>query len=556
LAAAEVGRLRGGGFAELERLPQWLGASSPIKGQSNLFALFQPGDATRPIFNTLTAGLGDSRGRLGRIAFAALRNFPLAALLGALPGLLLIALLIRGSGGLLLIWGVITALVLLLVGVVVAIAFAFARRAGRAVPANLYGLCAGYADPRSTRTAPLTTWLADLLDRLAGRRAGDDPLTFRDLWGTSDPDAERAVDLQVMTTNLTHGRPYRLPFDARSNTYYFDPQEFRRLFPERIVAWMEAHPRQTDEPDKYAPLRPFPDPANVPVVVAARMSLSFPILISAVPLYTVDHSRPIPLAERRPERCWFSDGGIASNFPVHFFDRPLPRWPTFAINLRPFHPDYPRADDELKNVWLADSNAGGITEWWTRIDGARGAGRLSGFLRLILDTMQNWTDNAQLRVPGYRDRIVHVSLADDEGGMNLNMPPPVIAKLGARGRHAAAKLVQRFADPSLAPDALSWDNHRWVRYRSTMALLEQLLHDVCDRYTNALPDDRPFADLLQRGPGDPPVSYRWRNAAHGQFALQTMDDLVALAETWRDEPFSFADGAPKPDPELRIVPRI
>ncbi|KAG1385865.1 hypothetical protein G6F59_017159 [Rhizopus arrhizus] len=31
--------------------------------------------------------------------------------------------------------------------------------------------------------------------------------------------------------------------------------------------------------------------------------------------------------------CWFSDGGISSNFPIHLFDAALPRWPTFAINL-------------------------------------------------------------------------------------------------------------------------------------------------------------------------------------------------------------------------------
>ena len=41
--------------------------------------------------------------------------------------------------------------------------------------------------------------------------------------------------------------------------------------------------------------------------------------------------------------------------------------------------------------------------------------------------MQNWVDNQQTRVPGYRDRIVHISHTDNEGGMNLAMPPEVLA---------------------------------------------------------------------------------------------------------------------------------
>jgi predicted acylesterase/phospholipase RssA len=33
------------------------------------------------------------------------------------------------------------------------------------------------------------------------------------------------------------------------------------------------------------------------------------------------------------QQNWFSDGGIASNFPIHFFDAWLPRRPTFGVNL-------------------------------------------------------------------------------------------------------------------------------------------------------------------------------------------------------------------------------
>ena len=52
--------------------------------------------------------------------------------------------------------------------------------------------------------------------------------------------------------------------------------------------------------------------------------------------------------------------------------------------------------------------------------------------------------------------------------MNLDMPADVIDHLASRGRRAGEELCRRFAYPT--PDVrLDWDNHRWVRYRSTMA---------------------------------------------------------------------------------------
>jgi hypothetical protein len=89
------------------------------------------------------------------------------------------------------------------------------------------------------------------------------------------------------------------------------------------------------------------------------MSLSFPILLSAVPLYTIcasalgkdgeltsDASKKIEKERETwadikdshevPEilqKNWFSDGGICSNFPIHFFDDWLPNRPTFGITL-------------------------------------------------------------------------------------------------------------------------------------------------------------------------------------------------------------------------------
>ena len=74
----------------------------------------------------------------------------------------------------------------------------------------------------------------------------------------------------------------------------------------------------------------LPDVEQLPVVFAVRMSLSFPLLLSAVPLWAVDYG-----GTDQAEPVWFSGGGITSNLPVHFFDALLPTRPTFAINLGP-----------------------------------------------------------------------------------------------------------------------------------------------------------------------------------------------------------------------------
>ena len=295
-----------------------------------------------------------------------------------------------------------------------------------------------------------------------------------------------------MTTNVTHRRPERMPWTHHQ--LLFDPDELRRLFPERIVAWLETHPppiaegregeRRRRTLDALAPLRPLPDPDDLPVVVAARMSLSFPLLISAVPLHALDLTRErtrealaavekgdTPAHPLEAPVCWFSDGGITSNFPVHFFDTPLPTRPTFAIDLDGFHPDHPRVADEAKNVYLPSSNAGGLLDTWHRLDPTPGLGSVSGFLGGIVRTMQNHVDAALTHQPGYRDRIVHVHVAHDEGGMNLAMPPEVIEALTHRGQAAGRALVERFAETPGTAAGLSWDNHRWVRYRSALTAI-------------------------------------------------------------------------------------
>src|SRR4029077_18943429 len=83
-----------------------------------------------------------------------------------------------------------------------------------------------------------------------------------------------------------------------------------------------------------------------PILLGARMSLSFPILLSAVPLYAANFEREPKEGKYPLEACWFSDGGLTSNFPIHFFDAPLPLRPTFGIDLVPDTAEATEIDDE------------------------------------------------------------------------------------------------------------------------------------------------------------------------------------------------------------------
>jgi Patatin-like phospholipase len=564
-AAAECGRRDGpSGFPRLAKLPEELGEIVSGK-DTRLLSFFQPQPQTRPLFSVLVAGLGDKRAAAFRIAWAAGRNFPFALLLGLVPGLILvlIALLDRDRGTLfwvVFIIGVFTALI----GSLASVAIAFFKRFLGVLPSNFYGLCTGMSDGKTTtnRVEALTPWLHGYLNALAGRPEDGPPLTFGDLWGTTEADRERDINLQMISTCLTHGRPYRLPFRDdedvhESRLFSFKPDEFRRLFPESVVEWMEQHPHESRHPDRYAAagVVPMPEPHDLPVVVAVRMSLSFPILLSAVPLYAIDFSR-VNEADQIPECCWFSDGGISSNFPIHFFDAPLPRWPTFCIDLSEKHPD--ASMESLATPTMVNSNKEGIIESWNRFDQQFENGRfiprkpgqqLTNFLSTIIHTMQNWTDNTQSRLPGFRDRIAHVSLAAEEGGLNLNMPPTRIKKLSDRGKKAGELFLQRFGSAQLPP--MNWKNHCWVRFRTQVALIEEMLSKIDSAWTSA--QDIKYGDWLDPKIGPP--SYDW-GTDQRQVAIDLTDRLIKLADMWVQAQSNLTDGSPRPRPEHRSRPRI
>lgn len=604
-AAAEYGRTSaGGGFARLAELPGWIGRDG------NLTALFQPQQATRRLFALLLAPILHPHRRVRALLGATLRGYWPAVLIGAAPGIALaVSIALAGDGAALIAIGLVAAVLLAGGGASAVLAGWLARSATRAVTANGYGLCSGMPGAgRAARRPALTPWLADLIDATAGRPVGDDapPLTFGDLWDgpAGAPDAGGAgpwLRLEMITTNVTNRRAERLPWASRE--FFFDPQELRRLFPERVVRWMEDHPPELPSAPERARrrrlglllmgprLRPMPDPRDLPVVVATRMSLSFPVLLSAVPLWRVDQSRtanqranaawrswareqaaagawervadavqgggawPADAPRERPqaEQVWFSDGGVASNFPIHFFDASVPRRPTFGINLRPLHPDL------REEVTLAGRPGDGLLDWFYELERRPSRlgfdSRLAQFLGGIVRTMQNRVDEAQMRVPGYRERIVHVGMSADEGGMNLAMDDDTIEALTNRGRRAAERLVEAYAVPPAEDGGVTWDLHRWIRYRSTLAATVDLLEAI-DAGLRGAPEggERTYAQLLAEAGAVAPRSYA---PTAGQRALagelnEWIAQLVARVEA---SGVSLADDAPRPAPAARIVPQ-
>lgn len=563
-AAAECGRRRnqGTGFVGLEKLPEWIGQPG------RLLNMFQPNRPTRALFNIVMAALNPKSvlGKVIAVIWQVVKSFPITVLLLVGAVWAIHRWLLADLVGLTYLYAMaVTLIAAVVVFAIVALLFLY-QQLTRTLPANFYGMSRAYDEALgdTAAIAPLTNWLTTFLNELAGKPLQQGPLTFGELYdappASGDPESRgqdyRAINLEMMTTALNHGRPYRVPFQKPDTVFFFCLEDMRRLFPPRVVQHMIDHATPMDDDDKLpeAPgcsrLYRMPAARDLPVVVATRMSLSFPVLLSAVPLYAVDFGRKrnqdrikAPVAER----CWFSDGGISSNLPIHFFDGPLPLWPTFAINLKPFHPDF---QGEAHAVFLRDNSSTNVQVAWTRFE----KGTLPEFLWAIIDTMQNWQDSTQSRVPGYRDRLVHVSQAKNEGGLNLNMPLDTVKRLAQRGRVAGEQLVARFGTNAETLES-GWTEHRWTRFRTCMELTEVWIGRLADSYLHAPPPDPSFGAILTRASKTPPNAYS-QTATDQQLSKAATDFLVAMRATWKANGTGFDKSAPHPTPALRITAKI
>ncbi|MBI2296060.1 MAG: patatin-like phospholipase family protein, partial [Betaproteobacteria bacterium] len=364
------------------------------------------------------------------------------------------------------------------------------------------------------------------------------------------------ITLQMVTTNVTHGRPYSLPFDDPDARLFFRDDELRDYLPQEVVDWMVAkqakyEPRGESDPAALPPgLFQVPAPEDFPVVFAARLSLSFPLLISAVPLWAIDYEAPRP--ERVFRRCWFSDGGISSNFPVHLFDALLPLWPTFGVKLEGFPKGY------LSRIYIPHSNTEGRGDFWHRFDDETGFRRLTGFFDAIIESMMNWNDNTLSRIPGYRDRIVRIRLNKDEGGMNLDMPKPRIDELSKLGVAAAEEIVNRFVNElptARGHISMGWENHRWVRLRSLIAILEETIPSLQTALEKQRPGDPGHKGQLVEGTARNKDHYPFPDDIQLKKAVEALKEISDLARVVAPQPHT-SHTAPQPLPVLRVRPRL
>ncbi|MEL7463987.1 MAG: hypothetical protein AAFN79_07965 [Pseudomonadota bacterium] len=385
-----------------------------------------------------------------------------------------------------------------------------------------YGMCSGLGSPG------IANWIHNAVQDVAGKPRSQ-PLTVGELWGPAqnagDP-AEPGINLVTMTTDLSSSRPYRTPLGREH--HFFTRTEMERLFPPEIVNHLVEKSEDRDDP--WIPtltssdgrrigaievtgdlaLYRMPSVADFPVAISARLSLSFPFLFATVPLWRVDagwrenapptaSSGDAIVATRRNEtlvvrRCLLSDGGISSNFPIHFFDSFLPQRPTFGIMLTEWSADHDRPDERVE-IYDIDSEEhcdfGAPPHDRIRV---RPIGGLLSFIMRIVDTAKDWRDQSQSRLPGNADRIVTIKLTDREGGYNLAMDQETLKFMNGLGKQAGEALVRAFE----TDEGRRFDDHRFMR---ALSFLQEFKERAASMQTAldaapTRPGGRGYADLL------------------------------------------------------------
>lgn len=566
------------GWAELDRLPDFLkdnlaGLFEPSAAARPVFdfllAWLEPG---------WTVGR-KLRAALVRLVRGAPIVFVATLLVCLTPAFTTATALVGGLAGDRL-WTVLRSLLvwlpMALVLALVAAGVRLAVTAVKVINGNGFGLVNGHRPGWSGdgREPPaLTDWLTRQINLTAGLPTGSDakPLTFGDLWGTEacawffdnltsrrpdDSDGVRRkrrfrprpaivwsggrtrkgevppfdpiLDLRVMTTCLSHRLPRVFPF--LDETYFFCPTCLRRYFPENVVSHVEAHARDSSADASKEPLRcpvhpettirRLPFAPDLPVVLAARLSLSFPVLISAVPFYCYDHNVVTDTKEVVP--VWFSDGGITSNFPMQFFDAWVPDRPTFGINLDEFNERYHRPGEwvHLRSpLQSAHTPVTSITD-------------LAGFLAAVGSTMHSWPDQLQMDAPGFRDRIVTVRTEKGEGGLNLKMGSAEVDSLVAKGAMAGDRIVTDF----------DFGAHSWLRFRIAM-----------NGISVALARLRRTFPAFERYVPAPWTGTKAFSGGREQEVREEAQELMDLADRWASRGWpATRDDPSRPEPELRF----
>lgn len=538
-AAAEYARQHGGdGFGRLAKV------RDELQEPGLLPRLFTPSRQARPLlelFQAVQAKKSGVRKALRFLGFVGSRLL-LSIAVFVLVVAVLLALLVRAADGTVSALGVDGWAIVAAFGIaafmlaLTMLALWWLFRLMRHLPKAQYGMCSGLA-PAGQEPA-LTEWLHARIQRIAGLDV-DRPLTFDDL--DSAAQDSPGVQLRMMTTDLTVARPLRFPLPQDAG-YLYEPATWAQLFPGELMSYLDGldetcSPRVATADGRQ--LRELPS-GKLPVLVATRMSLSFPILLAAVPVWMRDRAGT-------PVEHWISDGGISSNFPVHFFDSWVPRRPTFGLNLVPVS----RADERPDRAEKRCDPAAAVY----RYDNAQTPPlrrapitSVPKFAGQILDTMQNWTDTAQAELPGFRDRIVHIELEDDEGGMNIAMPKETIKCVDAKGVEAGRSLRD-----------FDFDRHWLARFSGAMRQLQRNLRgdDEAPRIPGlaaAFTDEREawLRTRAAMAANGLPVDAAWCAAA-ADATRHLLDDAEAWLDTSPATSFT-SSGQHHPPGVLRLTP--
>jgi len=546
-AAAEYGRQTGRGtaFDEFDSIDEELGRDGFMQ------SLFKPSPKVSGVYSIYLA-VTQKAGPIG-VIWAVLRNAPWFAIV-LIAWWLTLAAVVAVSGHfwwlvpvLLVFWGVIASvliwatlgrvslvalsgMVLPLIWPCLTVLPRLGVRAWRDVSTNGFGLVPGSSEDGSA----LCDWLHRHIQKAAGL-GEDEPLTFGMLLNGQGIDgAPTRVDLQMTTTNLSTGRPMRVPRDL--DGYAFVPTDLQDALPNTVTRWLTA--QGTAE----APGFRLPTREKIPVLLGFRLSLSFPLLFTGVRLY----SPALETKSSDPVAHWFSDGGIASNFPVHFFDAWMPRRPTFALSFAPLPVDPEgRLLPGESDVGLPPRAGEPRLPRWVNISG------IGGFFGQMLDTMQNWRDALQSELPGFSDRVYEARLdkGAGEGGLNLAMDAATIARLRDRGRRVAIAIDRTF----------DWDQHFFTRYLLAMQQLEQGL--VGGATPTSSPPDRGLLETFgeRRGlfaAGDVGAADLFgHEIAWLEPAGAATWELIESAQAWAAFGRYVGD-RPRPQPIMRLVPEV
>ena len=229
-------------------------------------------------------------------------------------------------------------------------------------------------------------------------------------------------------------------------------------------------------------------------------------------------------------------------------------WPTFGITLgtrNVYRPDV--------STWLAQRHDQGRGDTWARFsDKPDAISRLGGFLASIVTSAQNWNDATGTRVPGVRDGVVQVRLRDGEGGLNLNMPQPLIKALADYGQDAGGKLRTKFSPSNGTDEATTgWREHRWVRFNVTLVGLRDRLRAL-GVAADVAPHTVQLRDQIREAIGAAPLSGEGEHPLSVEQADAVQRLLAALKEA--ESAFALASEPqpykPVPEPSIRVRPPL